>query len=58
MKYQTLVKLLSLFNVRSPNIFFGTSIPTTILVLRHDRENSDVLIVDASRGFAKDGEKQ
>ncbi len=38
-----------------PNIFFGTGIPTTILVLRQKRPNSDVLIVDASKGFAKEG---
>lgn len=37
------------------NIFFGTGIPTIILVLRQKRENSDVLIVDASKGFAKEG---
>jgi type I restriction enzyme M protein len=37
------------------NIFFGTSIETIILVLRQKRENSDVLIVDASKGFAKEG---
>lgn len=37
------------------NIFFGTGIPTTILVLRQKRECSDVLIVDASKGFAKEG---
>ena len=38
-----------------PNIFFGTGIPTTILVLRQKRESSDVLIVDAAKGFAKEG---
>lgn len=38
-----------------PNIFFGTGIPTIILVLRQRREPSDVLIVDASKGFAKEG---
>ena len=38
-----------------PNIFFGTGIPTTILVLRQKRKSSDVLIVDASKGFAKEG---
>ena len=38
-----------------PNIFFGTGIPTIILVLRQKRVNSDVLIVDASKGFAKEG---
>lgn len=37
------------------NIFFGTGIPTVILVLKQKRKNSDVLIVDASKGFAKDG---
>lgn len=37
------------------NIFFGTGIPTIILVLKQKRENNDVLIVDASRGFAKEG---
>ena len=38
-----------------PNIFFGTGIPTTILILRQRREANDVLIVDASKGFAKEG---
>ncbi len=38
-----------------PNIFFGTGIPTVILVLRQKRESSDVLFVDASKGFAKEG---
>jgi type I restriction enzyme M protein len=38
-----------------PNIFFGTGIPTVILVLRQKREGSDVLFVDASKGFAKEG---
>jgi type I restriction enzyme M protein len=38
-----------------PNIFFGTGIPTIILLLRQKRESSDVLIVDASKGFAKEG---
>lgn len=38
-----------------PNIFFGTGIPTIILVLRQKRQSSDVLIVDASKGFAKEG---
>lgn len=37
------------------NIFFGTGIPTIILVLRQKRTSSDVLIVDASKGFAKEG---
>ena len=37
------------------NIFFGTGIPTIIMVLRQKRENADVLIVDASKGFEKVG---
>lgn len=37
------------------NIFFGTGIPTIIMVLRQKRENRDVLIIDASKGFAKEG---
>lgn len=37
------------------NIFFGTGIPTIIMVLRQKRENTDVLIVDASKGFEKVG---
>ena len=37
------------------NIFFGTGIPTLILVLKQHRDNDDVLIIDASKGFVKDG---
>ncbi len=37
------------------NIFFGTSIPTIIVVLKKNRRTTDVLIVDASKGFAKQG---
>ena len=37
------------------NIFFGTSIETIVLVLKQKRANTDVLIVDASKGFAKEG---
>ena len=37
------------------NIFFGTGIPTIIMILRQKRENTDVLIVDASKGFVKEG---
>ncbi|GMQ63481.1 type I restriction-modification system subunit M [Vallitalea sp. AN17-2] len=38
-----------------PNIFFGTGIPTIIMVLKQKRENTDVLFVDASKGFVKVG---
>ncbi|MEI2987580.1 MAG: type I restriction-modification system subunit M [Oscillospiraceae bacterium] len=37
------------------NIFFGTGIPTIIMVLKQKRTNTDVLIVDASKGFIKVG---
>ncbi|WP_253724258.1 type I restriction-modification system subunit M [Shewanella baltica] len=37
------------------NIFFGTGIPTVILVLRQKRDNTDVLVVDASKHFLKVG---
>lgn len=37
------------------NIFFGTGIPTIVMVLRQKREASDVLVVDASKGFTKVG---
>ena len=37
------------------NIFFGTGIPTLIMVLKQHRKNDDVLIIDASKGFVKDG---
>lgn len=37
------------------NIFFGTGIPTIIMVLKQRRQHDDVLIIDASRGFEKRG---
>ncbi|WP_422479701.1 type I restriction-modification system subunit M [Pleomorphochaeta sp. DL1XJH-081] len=37
------------------NIFFGTGIPTIIMVLKMNRNTDDVLIVDASKGFTKVG---
>ncbi|HZK61769.1 MAG TPA: N-6 DNA methylase, partial [Anaerovoracaceae bacterium] len=37
------------------SIFFGTPIATIIVVLKQKRENTDVLIVDASKGFIKAG---
>lgn len=39
------------------NIFFGTGIPTIIMVLRKVRDANDhsVLFIDASKGFIKDG---
>ena len=37
------------------NIFFGTGIPAIVMVLRQKRENDDILIIDASKGFVKEG---
>lgn len=37
------------------NIFFGTGIPTIVMVLKQKRTNDDVLIIDASKGFIKGG---
>ncbi|MCL2610046.1 MAG: type I restriction-modification system subunit M [Defluviitaleaceae bacterium] len=35
------------------NIFYGTSIPTVVLILKKNRVNRDVLFIDASKGFEK-----
>lgn len=35
------------------NLFYGTSIPTVILVLKKNRENKDILFIDASNDFEK-----
>jgi type I restriction enzyme M protein len=37
-----------------PNLFFGTGIPTAILVFHKGRKTTDVLFIDASREFAND----
>ena len=37
------------------NIFFGTGIPTIIMVLKQQRSNTDILFIDASKGFEKVG---
>lgn len=37
------------------NIFFGTGIPTIIMVLKKKRSDNNVLIIDASKGFIKEG---
>lgn len=37
------------------NIFFGTGIPTIIMILKKSRPDTDVLFIDASQGFVKDG---
>lgn len=37
------------------SIFYGTSIPTIIMVLKKQRSHDDVLFIDASQGFAKEG---
>ncbi|MPM47354.1 hypothetical protein SDC9_94063 [bioreactor metagenome] len=35
------------------NIFYGTSIPTTVLVFKKKRQNKDILFIDASGEFEK-----
>ncbi len=35
------------------NLFYGTSIPTVVLVFRKDRTNDDVFFIDASKDFEK-----
>ena len=37
------------------NIFYGTGIPTIIMVLKQKRDRTDVLVIDASKGFEKVG---
>ena len=37
------------------NIFFGTGIPTIIMVLKKNKSNTDIQIIDASKGFVKEG---
>ena len=37
------------------NIFFGTGIPTIVMVLRKARDRDDILVIDASKGFVKEG---
>ncbi|OYD26415.1 type I restriction enzyme M protein [Mycoplasma testudineum] len=40
------------------DIFFGTGIPTIIMVLKKSsKENTDILMIDASKGFVKVGNK-
>jgi type I restriction enzyme M protein len=35
------------------NLFFGTSIPTTVIILKKNRETRNVLFIDASKDFVK-----
>lgn len=39
------------------NLFYNTSIPTTIIVLKKNRDSRDILFIDASKEFIK-GKKQ
>lgn len=36
------------------NLFFGTSIPTTVIILKKNRSARDVLFIDASKEFVKE----
>ena len=35
------------------NLFFGTTIPTTVIILKKNRTTRDVLFIDASKDFLK-----
>lgn len=37
------------------NIFFGTGIPTIVMILKKERDNTDILFIDGSKGFDKSG---
>lgn len=37
------------------SIFFGTGIPTIVMILKQKRSNTDILIIDGSKGFVKEG---
>src|SRR5699024_12682445 len=37
------------------NMFYNTQIPTVILVLKKNRENKDILFIDTSKEFTKNG---
>lgn len=39
------------------NVFFGTGIPTCLLILKKTRTEDDILFIDASKGFIKAGNK-
>lgn len=39
------------------NIFFGTQIPTLIMVLKKSRGSEGILFIDASKGFEKQGKQ-
>lgn len=40
-----------------PDLFFGTSIATCIIVLKKAKDDNDVLFIDASKKFRRDGNK-
>lgn len=39
------------------NLFYGTGIPTIIMILKKKRISDDILFIDASKEFIKDGNK-
>ena len=40
-----------------PNLFYGTSIPACIIVLKNNRKNKDIFFIDASEEYDK-GKRQ
>lgn len=43
--------------VLANNMFYGASIPVCLMVLKKNRQSHDVLFIDASNEFVKDGKK-
>ncbi len=39
------------------NLFYATSIPTIVMILRKNRKADDVLFIDASQGFTREGKQ-
>lgn len=56
---QTLLKNGSIYAVIGlpANLFYNTSIPTTVIVLKKGRDGRDVLMIDASQQFSKEKKK-
>ena len=39
------------------NVFYGTSIPVAVLVLKKNKEKRDIFFIDASKDYVKEGNK-
>lgn len=61
-EYQIRRKLIEMNQIQAiiglpPNMFYNTPISTIVMILRKCRDGSDVLFIDASKGFSKVGKK-